>query len=195
MRKNFCRNRNAILAAKMFVLFSGFTLFTNFLPAQTKIQKSNNSEKPPIALKLSIAKPKKCLGEKSIKLEVEMVNTGNKSLTIDKAALWKSYDVTYFKKGVPDGLWLRREDEFDRKYGDYILLAPNQKYNESHEFTFIDLNNERNHFFDTSGRYEIEMKYKVEEFHKALPEIARTIYINEIISNKTSFYIKKCHSK
>ncbi len=184
-------NKKMLLMAKMLFLFSGSTLSADPLVAQTEMQKSDTSKKSPLVLNLSVPKLKNCLGEKSVELKVKIVNTGNKPITIDKSALWLSYSIAQSNKGVAGGLWLRLNYGFDEKYGDYVLLAPNQKYSEPHEFSFIKEDNIRDDFFSRTGRYDVEMDYKISKLDNISPEVANTIFTDKITSNKTSFYLKK----
>jgi len=193
MRKNFHIDKK-LPVAKLSGLFLCFSLFAGFSFAQTNIQKSDTLEKIPLVLKLTIPKSQICSTGNSVELDVEMVNVGNKSLLIDKTALGISYSVSFFKKGIPNGIWLRSYG-YNQKYGDYVSLAPNRKYNESFEFSFVDDKNKRDNFFDRAGRYDIEMKYQIQRFDKNSPEIAETLYTERLVSNTASFYLKKCRSK
>lgn len=194
MKKRLCKNEKALLMARALALFSVLFLVADFLVAQERVQKGDSPKKSSLALRLILSQPKNCLGKNSIKMNIEMINIGDKSISIDKTALWKSFDIAYFNGEIPDGLWLKRYG-FNEKYGDYVLLSPNQKYNESYEFSFMKEENVKDDFFERAGRYEVEMKYQIQNFDKNSAKIAETIFTDEVISNKVSFYLKKCRHK
>lgn len=160
------------------ILWSAFC-FVNHISAQ---EEKATVEKPPLSLKVTTAKTKICIGTKSILIEAEMSNNSRQSITIDKKYLWNGTISIDFEKGKFNEGWVSSRSAEVPYTGDFLQLAPGQKYRETYNFVFAE-EDEFNDFFKRTGQYEFKVHYQAVDLDDKSAEIRKSLYKNSVESN------------
>lgn len=92
-----------------------------------------------------------CLGS-LLPLDLEITNSGNREVKIDKADLWNQFSYGFSSTdGVGRGGG--RGSSCSHCRGNYVVLPPGGRYESSFEFPLDD-------FFKDTGEYTLKMKYE-----------------------------------
>lgn len=155
--------------------------FGSSVSAQKRKPKTT-TEKSPLVLKVTTPKPTICLGTESIMLETEMSNVSREPVTIDKNYLWNgSVSVFFSYKKAVDG-WASSRTVQVPYTGDFLQLAPEEKYRDSHRFEFTEAGKLED-FFNRVGLYTITVRYEIIDLDRRSPEIRKWLYTKPVISN------------
>ncbi len=179
----------------IFLIFVSFVLLTiclgNSVSAQT--QRAETAEKSPLLLKVTTPQPTICRGTESISLKLEMSNVSRKPVTIDKNYLWNGSLSVYFShKKIADG-WASGETAQFPYTGDFLQLAPGEKYLESHEFSFVE-KGKLEDFFNRIGRYTITVRYRAIDLDDNSPEVRQWLYTKPVATS-LEMRIVQCRRK
>lgn len=155
---------------------------------------SLRAKKSPIVIKISPSKIKLCLGNSELKLEMELTNVSTKTVIFDKKQLWRgAIEVEYRKGKIFDYRSKERFAEIPYE-GDYIKIAPQEKYQDTYNFLFVDENTITNDFFNRTGNYTIKYTYasQTHNYKGNDKEIKNFLYVKPTASNSIEFKILNC---
>ena len=153
-------------------------------------KRRSQAEVAPLVLQVTTATPTICLGTKNILLKAVMTNVSKQPVTIDKYFLWKnSISVTFENKTGGSGELAFGESIHGA--GDFLEIAPKQKYKEFYKFSFISNDVTRN-FFRHTGQYILNIIYQAADLNNKSPEVRKRLYTKPVISNQITFRIIKC---
>lgn len=180
----------------IFLIFVSFVLLTVCLGSTAPAQKQKaktTTEKSPLVLKVTTPQPTVCRGTESITLKLEISNVSRKPVTIDKNYLWNGSLSVYFSyKNIADG-WLSSKSVESPYTGKFLLLAPGDKYRESHEFAFTE-EGKLEDFFNRVGRYTITVRYDAIDLDRNSPEVRQWLYTKPV-ANSLEMRIVQCRRK
>lgn len=124
----------------------GFYEVIDSASADTETQGTNRN----LEIKLRTLTPTACIGS-SLKLEIEMTNTGPDVVTIDKVDVWSSFSFSYY---LPDpegaGMGGNWNSGCSHCRGNYIVIEPGATYWEAHEISLSSFE-----FFKKADKYTL----------------------------------------
>lgn len=177
----------------IFLTFVSFVLLTVFFGNSVTAQKRKPRtviEKLPLVLKVTSPQSTICRGTESITLKLEIINVSREPVTIDKNYLWNGSLSVYFShKKIADG-WLSSRTAKSPYTGDFLQLAPEEKFRESHEFAFTE-DGKLEDFFNRVGRYTITVRYNAVDLDDNSPEVRQWLYTKPV-ETKLEMRIIQC---
>lgn len=173
--------RQRIIHLTFVTIILSVICFSNSISAQRRKPRAT-LKKVPLILKVTTPQPTICLGTESISLETVMSNISRQPITIDKNYLWNGSISVFFRhKKVIDG-WASGGTVQYPYTGDFLELAPGDKYRESHEFALTE-DGKLEDFFNRIGQYTITFRYQANDNDKESAEIRKWLYTKPVISN------------
>lgn len=179
----------------IFLIFVSFVLLTVCLGDSVSGQKrkSKTTEKTPLVLKVTTSQLTICRGTESIELKLEISNVSREPVTIDKNYLWNGSLSVYFShKKIADG-WASGETARFPYTGNFLQLAPGEKYIESHEFSLVE-EGKLEDFFNRVGRYTITVRYRAIDLDDNSQEVRQWLYTKPVEA-KLEMQIIQCRRR